>query len=160
MMSPIFHSSKNNQALRFRFFGWLLHPRQSAMRGNESGFTLVEIIMAIVLIGIAVPGIMMFLQGVEDTREPEYIIQGSFMAQKKIEELASETRTSIDTQIASVCNSTVDGDYTLTCTSTDVNATDPDTAAVSTFAKKITLTVSRSDGAMQPLEFTTLFALD
>ncbi len=145
---------------QFKRSGWLYCRWLSAMRNNEGGFTLVEIIMAIVLIGIAVPTIMIPFSGLSDTKHPEYTIQASFMAQKKMEQLASETRVTIDGKIGSTCNNTVDGAYSLNCTSVDVNAEDPDTSATSTFAKKITLTVSRTDGAMSPLVFTSLFTLD
>ena len=124
---------------------------------NESGFTLIEIIIAMVLIGIAVPSIMIPFSGLSDTKNPEYTIQGSFIGQKRIEKIADKTR---DTALADCNVPATDGDYALSCTEVSVNATDPDTSVVSTFAKRITLTVSRSDGAMSPLTFTALIVKD
>jgi prepilin-type N-terminal cleavage/methylation domain-containing protein len=119
---------------------------------NERGFTLIEIIIAMVLIGIAVPSIMIPFSGLKDTKHPEYTVQGSFIAQKRIERMADKTQAAALTD----CNNGNEGDYSLNCTATTVNASDPDTAAVSTFATKIILTVTRADGAMSPLTFTTL----
>lgn len=127
----------------------------------DAGFTIIEIIVAIVIIGITVPAILVPFSGLEDTKRPEFTIQASFIAQKKAEELASQFRDSITTTCPEgTAASTTDGDYTIDCISEKVNATDPDTAATSTFGRKITLTVSRTDGEMSDLVFNTLFALD
>ena len=132
---------------------------------NQAGFTIIEILVAIVVIGITVPAIMIPFSGLEDTKNPEYIIQGSFIGQKKMEDLASRFRLSSDTNkdITTVCPGSPaalppEGDYSLTCSTVDVNATDPDSTATSTFAKKIILTVSRS--GMSDLTFNTLLALN
>ena len=134
---------------------------------RADGFTIIEIILAIVIIGISVPALTIWFSGLEESKNPEYVVQGSFVAQKKMEELASRFRTSgtASDAITTDCPdalpaTTLDGDYSIDCESTDVNATDPDSTAVSTFAKKITLTVTRTDGAMAPLTFKSLFALD
>jgi prepilin-type N-terminal cleavage/methylation domain-containing protein len=120
---------------------------------SERGFTLIEIIIAIVLIGIAVPGIMIPFSGLSDTKNPEYTVQGSFIAQKRIEQIANATQGNA---LSNCIAPPTEGDYSLSCTAATVNATDPDTAATSTFATKIILTVIRADGAMSPLTFTTL----
>ena len=128
---------------------------------REAGFTLIEIIVAIVVIGITVPAIMTAFQGLEDTKNPEYVIQASFAAQKRIEELANQFRDTITTACPEGTPATfTDGDYSLDCESEQVNATDPDSSTTSTFARKIILKVSRTDGAMGEMEFNTLFALD
>ncbi|GEM_PF-717877 len=147
---------------RSRLSGLLRRRWLLAMTHNEFGFTLIEIIMAIVIIGVAVPSIMIPFSGLSDTKNPEYIVQGSFLAQKRMEELANETRTSIDDTDCPVGSSasTTDGDYSLACTSVSVNATTPDTSNTSTFAQKITLTVTRTDGAMDAMTFNQLFATD
>ena len=119
---------------------------------NERGFTLIEIIIAMVLIGVAVPSIMIPFSGLSDTKTPEFTVQGSFIAQKRIERMADKTQANA----LADCNNGNEGAYSLSCTATTVNASDPDTAATSTFATKIILTVSRADGAMSPLTFTTL----
>lgn len=134
-----------------------------SLKRSQAGFTIIEILVAIVVIGITVPAIMIPFSGLGDTKNPEYVIQGSFIGQKKMEELASKFRDTITA--AAVCPegtaaTSTDGDYSLDCVSEQVNATDPDTSTTSTFARKVTLTVSRSDGAMSPLVFNSLFALD
>ena len=127
---------------------------------REAGFTLIEIIVAIVVIGITVPAIMTAFSGV-DTKNPEYVVQASFAAQKRIEELANQFRDTITTACPEGTPATfTDGDYSLDCESEQVNATDPDSSTTSTFARKIILKVSRTDGAMGEMEFNTLFALD
>ncbi len=128
-------------------------------KNNEDGFTLIEIIIAMVLIGIAVPTIMIPFSGLDDTKNPEYIVQASFLAQQSMEEIASSTRTTAITN----CNNltTPVNGYTLTCSAIAVDATNPDVAAGgATFGQKLTLTVSRSDGGMTPLVFNALFAFN
>lgn len=128
---------------------------------KQAGFTLIEIIVAIVVIGVTVPAIMISFSGLDDTRNPEYVIQASFVAQKKMEELANEFRDTITTTCPEGTPATsTDGDYSMDCVSEQVNATDPDTATTSTFARKVTLTISRTDGAMAKQEFSSLFALN
>lgn len=132
-----------------------------SLKRSQAGFTIIEILVAIVVIGITVPAIMIPFSGLGDTKNPEYVIQGSFIGQKKIEELASKFRDTITTVCPEGTAATsTDGDYSLDCVSEQVNATDPDTSTTSTFARKVTLTVSRTDGAMSPLVFNSLFALD
>jgi prepilin-type N-terminal cleavage/methylation domain-containing protein len=128
-------------------------------KNNEHGFTLIEIIIAIVIIGIAVPTIMIPFSGLDDTKNPEYVVQASFIAQQSMEAIADSNRT---TALAN-CNSltTPVNGYTLTCSAVAVNATNPDvTTGGATFAQKLTLTVGRSDGAMTPMAFNSLFAFD
>lgn len=128
---------------------------------KDAGFTIIEIIVAIVIIGITVPAIMTQFSGLEDAKRPEFTIQASFIAQKKAEELASQFRDTVTTACPEVtAATTTDGDYSIDCISEKVNATDPDATATSTFGRKITLTVSRTDGAMSDLVFNTLFVLD
>jgi len=121
---------------------------------NNRGFTLIEIIIAITLIGIAVPTIMIPFSGLSDTKNPEYTVQGSFIGQKVMERIANLNQS---TALAN-CNGAPEGAYELNCVEVSVNAEDPDSsdAGASGFAKKITLTVSRTDGLMAPLTFTTL----
>lgn len=126
-----------------------------------AGFTIIEIIVAIVIIGITVPAIMTQFSGLEDAKRPEFIVQASFIAQKKAEELSSQFRDTITTACPEVTAATsTDGDYSIDCISEQVNATDPDTSATSTFGRKITLTLSRTDGGMPNMVFNTLIALD
>lgn len=128
---------------------------------DQAGFTIIEIIVAIVVIGITVPAIMTQFSGLEDTKRPEFTVQASFIAQKKAEELASQFRDTITTACPEVtAATTTDGDYSIDCLSEQVNATTPDSSATSTFGRKVTITVSRTDGAMSGMVFNTLFALD
>jgi Tfp pilus assembly protein PilV len=137
----------------------LLNPLRC---NKEAGVSLVEIIMAIVIIGIAVPTIMAPFQGVENTKNPEYVIQAAFVAQQKMEDLANLNRGNITTPCpeGTPANTTTPEGYSLDCSSEQVNATDPDSAVVSTFARKVTLKVSRTDGLLNKMEFSSLFALN
>lgn len=128
-------------------------------KNNEHGFTLIEIIIAMVLIGLAVPTIMIPFSGLDDTKNPEYVVQASFIAQQSMEAIADSNRTTALTN----CNNltTPINGYTLNCSAIAVNAADPDvTAGGATFGQKLTLTVGRSDGAMTPLVFNALFAFN
>ena len=128
-------------------------------KNNEHGFTLIEIIIAMVLIGIAVPTIMIPFSGLEDTKNPEYIVQASFLAQQSMEEIANSNRTTAITNCNNI-TSPVNG-YTIACAAIAVNATNPDVVAGgATFGQKITITIGRSDGAMTPLVFNSLFAFN
>jgi len=132
------------------------------VKRRQAGFTIIEILVAIVVIGVTVPAIMIPFSGLEDTKNPEYVIQGSFLGQKRAEELASLFRNTVITTDCpeGAAATTTDGDYSIDCVSEQVNATDPDSSTTSDFARKITITVSRADGQMSPLVFNTLFALD
>ncbi len=129
---------------------------------NQAGFTIMEIIVAIVVIGITVPAIMTSFQGLAGSKNPEFVIQGSFIGQKKMEEFANLYRNTITAFCpeGTAAPLTPEGDYSLDCLSEQVNATDPDSSTTSTFARKITLTVSRTDGTMSDMVFNALFALD
>lgn len=130
-------------------------------KNSQAGFTLIEVIVAIVVIGITVPAFMTSFSGLADAKNPEFVIQGSFIAQKKMEELSDQFRDTVTAACPEgTAATTTDGDYSLDCVSEQVNATTPDSSTTSTFARKITLTVSRTDGAMSGLVFNTLFALD
>ncbi|MFT4580056.1 MAG: prepilin-type N-terminal cleavage/methylation domain-containing protein [Nitrospinales bacterium] len=135
---------------------------------NVSGFTLIEIIMAIVIIGVAIPTIMIPFQGVSHIKTPEFIIQGAFLAQQRMEELAKENRNTVVD--SSKCpdgsiSTKTEGDYKMDCTSIKVNAGALDVEDISgtvsaSFARKVTLIVYRTDGAMDSLTFSQIFALD
>lgn len=154
-MRNYFIGHRKRQDRIFRLRG----PGFRGTTNNEFGFTLIEIIVAIVLIGIAVPGIMIPFSGLKDTKNPEFIVQASFIGQKRMEEIANSTRTNALTN----CNalSATEGDYTITCAAIAVNATNPDVVAGgATFAQKLTITVGRTDGAITPLEFNGLFSFN
>ncbi len=139
----------------------LWKPKLTTSFRGCAGFTIIEIIVAIVIIGITVPTILTQFSGFEDTKRPEFIVQASFIAQKKAEELSSQFRNTITTACPEGTAATsTDGDYSIDCISEQVNATDPDTTVTSTFGRKITLTVKRTDGAMSDMVFNTLIALD
>ncbi|KMP10517.1 hypothetical protein UR09_06005 [Candidatus Nitromaritima sp. SCGC AAA799-A02] len=123
--------------------------------GNR-GFTLIEMIIAIVVIGIAIPTIMIPFSGLKDTKRPELTIQAAFLAQKHMESLASKTR---DVTVCTGFPVTEEG-YTINCTEIDVASTDLDTDVGSaSFAKKVTLILTHPSMGGS-LEFFTLFALD
>ncbi len=129
-------------------------PKQPSIMRNAKGFTLPEIIMSIVLIGISVPAIMVPFTSLKYTQSPEVVVRASFLAQKHMETLADKTVTSIDSDCSSLNGA--DGEFTLVCTSIDVAAGDLDTDTGSTsFGKKITLEISHPE--IEPLSFVNLF---
>ena len=58
---------------------------------NKKGFTLIEIVMVIVLLGIIMPGIMFyFIQGVKDSAIPQRRTTAIFLAEALMEEIKSK----------------------------------------------------------------------
>ncbi len=130
---------------------------------NQSGVTLMEIIIAIVMIGIAIPAIMVPFSGLKDIKQPEYYVQISFYGQKQMEILADQTfgtlpiGTNLDcaTFQGTVSNIDCDVDYVSTFDVETVAASALDTLdGLATFAKKVTLTVTYQG---ESLTFVSLF---
>ena len=60
-------------------------------RSTQKGFTLIEVIMVIVLLGIMLPGIMMyFIQGVKDSADSQRRTTAIFLAEGLMEEIRSK----------------------------------------------------------------------
>ncbi len=58
---------------------------------NKKGFTLIEVVMVIVLLGIIMPGIMFyFIQGVKDSAIPQRRTTAIFLAEALMEEIKSK----------------------------------------------------------------------
>ena len=58
---------------------------------NKKGFTLIEVIMIIVLLGIMLPGIMMyFIQGVKNSVDSQLRVTAVFLAEGLMEEIKSK----------------------------------------------------------------------
>ncbi len=124
---------------------------------ENKGFTLVEVIMSIVLIGISVPAIMVPFTSLKFTQSPEIVVKASFLAQKHMETLVDKTVSSINTDCSSLngADSQIPA-YTLSCSVIDVAAGDLDTAlGAAGFGKKLTLTIDHAE--MEPLSFVNLF---
>ncbi len=134
---------------------------------HSEGFTLIEIIIAIVVIGIAVPSMMVVFSGVTDVKKPEDTVRASLLAQKQMEAISgkaysempaagSYTCAQFQTSIAVIDCANTEFDFNWTVD--NVSASDPNTASGSaTFGRKLTLTVSRFDGAMSSMTFYSLF---
>ncbi|PIQ98124.1 MAG: hypothetical protein COV67_00670 [Nitrospinae bacterium CG11_big_fil_rev_8_21_14_0_20_56_8] len=150
--------------------------RRAIGRGRrpESGLTIIEIIIAIVVIGISVPVIMVPFSGLKDSQNPEWIVRGSFLGQLQFEALADKAFDDIPDGSATPysCASFVANGNSLT----DINCSDPDftfdwlvenvaagdlDTALGTedFAKKVTLTVTQNGGQVSPMQFTLLFGM-
>jgi prepilin-type N-terminal cleavage/methylation domain-containing protein len=128
--------------------------KPTAIFRNARGFTLPEIIMSIVIIGISVPAIMVPFTSLKYTQSPEIIVQASFLAQKHMETLADKNVSSITSDCSSLNGA--DGAFTLTCSTIDVAAGDLDTAlGAAGFGKKVTLGISHPE--MEELSFVNLF---
>lgn len=135
------------------------------MRRWRDGFTLIEIIMAIVIIGIAVPTIMIPFSGLSKSKNPEYYIQASFLAQKQMEAMSGKKMSAIPSAGTYTCATFQATVTEISCSSTgytfswlveDVAANALNTAVGTTsFAKRVTLTVSHATGG--DLKFYSLF---
>ena len=71
---------------------------------NKKGFTLIEVVMVIVLLGIIMPGIMFyFMQGVKESAIPQRRTTAIFLAEALMEEIRSKRWDEI-TAINSTCS--------------------------------------------------------
>ncbi len=138
-----------------------------------SGITLIEMVMAIVVIGIAMTAIMNAFSGLQGTVTPEYTIQAAALGQLQMEAISAKTRLQIPVAGTYSCAAFQAGppavpevqcpvggfpEYTYSWLVEDVSAATPDVASAPVFASKVTLTVSRSN--MPPINYYTLFGLD
>ena len=58
------------------------------MRGNQKGFTLIEILILIVLAGIIIPVIVVpFATGIRASMKPEMVTTAMYLAHQKMEDL-------------------------------------------------------------------------
>lgn len=58
---------------------------------NNRGFTFIEIIMVIVLLGIMIPGVMLyFIQGVKNSSDSQRRVMAIFLAEGLMEEIKSK----------------------------------------------------------------------
>lgn len=77
---------------------------------NKKGFTLIEVVMVIVLLGIMLPGIMMyFIQGVKDSVESQRRTTAIFLAEGLMEEIRSKRWDEVAVINATCSNASVIG---------------------------------------------------
>jgi len=135
---------------------------------DSSGFSLVEMIVAIIVVAIALPSIMIAFSGMKSSVGPEYNIQAAELGQFQLEAISQHTFATIPAAGAYTCavfqatvtevNCAVTGftAYTYSWTVVEVDSNDPDTGGITSFAKKVRLDVSRA--GMNTVSFYTLFA--
>ncbi len=138
---------------------------------NQSGFTLIEVLMAIVLIGIVLPTFAVYFTGLQDAREPEDFMQAVFLGRRQLAGIENETMTRIPPAGTYTCaafrttHPPAERDFNIDCSDPDyrfdwqvedVDAGTPNDGG-GTFGKRVTLTVSRNDGNMNPFQLYTLF---
>ena len=139
---------------------------------SQTGLTLIEVVVAIVLIGVALPTLTVHFSGIRSLNQPEFFTQATFLGARQIEGLANETLASIPAAGSYDCATFRDarvggGSFDIDCSSTvylfnwrvdNVAANAVDTPSGSaTFGKRIRLTVTRQDGEMPAFNFYTLF---
>ena len=77
---------------------------------NKKGFTLIEVVMIIVILGIIMPGIMLyFITGVKDSAIPQKRTTAVFLAEALVEEIKSKGWD----ETASISNCSTDASSTL-----------------------------------------------
>ncbi len=123
--------------------------------GREAGFTLLEIIMAIVIIAIVVPTFGVVFSGLKDSKAPESAVLVTFISLQQFEAIAGKTYADIPasgtydcaTFQATVTEIICDASYTYNWEVQNVAAGALDTPLVppSTF-KKVILTVTGPTG--------------
>ncbi|PIR00505.1 MAG: hypothetical protein COV66_06260 [Nitrospinae bacterium CG11_big_fil_rev_8_21_14_0_20_45_15] len=138
-------------------------PKGICFWKNQKGVTLIEIIVTLVVIGIAVPAIMIPFSGLNDSKKPEIAVQATYLANRQMEALADRKFDDLPASSAphSTCanfvanglglgniNCSVAGftDYTFSWLVEDVSAASPGGAALGSanFAKRVTLTVTHT----------------
>lgn len=132
------------------------------------GFTLIETVMAISIIGIVAATMMNMFSGLKDIKKPEYAVQASFLALKQMEGISKQYYDTIPAAGAYTCATFSATLTTVDCTNTTYvfdwqvdNSTlaTPNTATGSADnVKKVTLTVTRADSGMNAMKFYTLFS--
>lgn len=74
---------------------------------NKKGFTLIEVVMIIVILGIIMPGIMLyFITGVKDSAIPQRRTTAIFLAEALMEEIKSKRWDEVTTINATCSNAT------------------------------------------------------
>ena len=146
-------------------------PKRSRL--GCSGITLIELVVAIVVIGVALTVIMNAFSSLKGSVVPEYTVQAAALGQLQMEAIGVKTRLQIPAAGTYNCAAfqlgppavpevqcAVPGfpEYTYSWLVEDVSAATPDVASVPAFASKVTLTVSRS--SMPAIDYYTLFGLD
>ena len=151
---------------------------------NESGFSLIEIIISIVLVGIAVPTFSNYFGGLNNSKQPEYLSEGVFFGTGQLERIGNEPFLRIPTTGTYTCTEFRDwsanpvnvappNDFILNIecpppgppnppfnynwTVSTVSALTPNTPASGAFGKRVVLTISRPDGGMSDIQLVTLF---
>ena len=145
--------------------------------GNTAGFTLIEIIVAIVLLGIAVPTLTVYFSGIGDSKVPEYQTEGVFLGTNQFERITDASFNRIPTAGTYTCtafrdwaitNATAPENYALNidCTNTDydfnftvslVAPDDVDTSGSGGWGKRVVMTLSRFDGEMPTFQLVNLY---
>ena len=138
-----------------------------------SGVTLIELVVAIVVIGIALTVIMNAFSSLKGSVVPEYTVQAAALGQLQMEAISAKTRLQVPGAGTYNCAAFQAGppavpevqcavagfpEYTYNWLVEDVSAATPDVASGPAFASKVTLNVSRS--GMSPINYYTLFGLD
>ncbi len=131
--------------------------------------------MSIVLIGIAVPTFNNYFSGLDNSKEPEYFTEAVFLATRQMQGIKNETMARLPnpavfgTCAAFQSSQMVGANFNIECVTPpydqyefswqveDVGAGTPNTGGSGTFGKKITLTVSRKAGGMDPFQLVNLF---
>jgi len=144
------------------------------LKDNQSGVTLIEIIIALVVIGISVPAIMVPFSGLDDSRGPEISVQATYLANRQMEALADRRYDDLAASSASHstcanfiangsglgnidCSVTDFTDYTYSWLIEDVSAASPGGSATGSFAKRVTLTVTHTPTG-KAYKYFSLFA--
>ncbi len=131
-------------------------PRWTNRPNQPNGFTLIEVIIFIVLIGIIMAGIISpFLNSVVRSEKPEIVASAAFLAQERLEQLQTATYNSIanEASVALTGNySAFSRQVTVTLLDANLNGSGSDVGY-----KKVVVTVYHSQLPAAGISVTSLF---
>ncbi len=118
------------------------------------GFTLVETVIIIVLVGIFMATIMMpFVEGVRETNRPEIVTTAHFLAVEKLEELTTTAYASLSDEARAVITGFTDYEREVDVTYVDSDLAD---AGSDQGYTRVTTTVYHNDLPSAGISIVTL----
>ncbi len=98
--------------------------KDKKITGSESGFTLIETVMVIVILGIVGIGIMMYFVGVGSSADPVLTAQAAGLAEQKMERIIADNKANGFNSIVAEAATPVAAPFTRYSTTVEVICVD------------------------------------